>query len=110
MAALERAGREPPAVGELEASYGPHTASLLRLLERAELIVQVETDRYYARGAVDAMTAELRRRMAPGREYAPPELRDILGFSRKYLIPFLEYCDRVGITERRPAGRVVKGT
>jgi selenocysteine-specific elongation factor len=109
LAALERAGREPPSVGELEARYGAQTASLLRLLERAESIVQVEADRYYARGAVGDMTAELLRRMAPGREYAPPELREILGFSRKYLIPFLEYCDRVGVTERRPAGRVVKG-
>ena len=107
LGAIERAGREPPSVGELEAAYGSQAASLLRLLERAELIVHVESDRYYARTVVEAMTAELRARMTPGREYAPPELREILGFSRKYLIPFLEYCDRARITERRPTGRVL---
>jgi hypothetical protein len=48
--------------------------------------------------------------MEAGREYSPSELRDVIGLSRKYLIPFLEYCDRRGITERRLAGRVLHGT
>jgi len=48
--------------------------------------------------------------MLPGREYSPAELRDVIGLSRKFLIPFLEYCDRHGVTERRPTGRVLHGT
>jgi selenocysteine-specific elongation factor len=70
-------------------------------------VVQVEGDRWYAREAVEGMIATLRGTMEPGREYGPAELRDVLGFSRKYLIPFLEYCDRTGITERRASGRVL---
>ncbi|MEJ7808799.1 MAG: selenocysteine-specific translation elongation factor [Gemmatimonadaceae bacterium] len=106
-AALERAGREPPGIAELSEERGPTTASLLRLLERTGVLVQVDADRYYVRSAVEEMIAALRGAMQPGREYGPPELRDILGFSRKFLIPFLEYCDRAGITERRPGGRVI---
>jgi selenocysteine-specific elongation SelB-like protein len=30
----------------------------------------------------------------------------VLGLSRKYLIPFLEFCDRKRVTERRATGRV----
>jgi selenocysteine-specific elongation factor len=82
--------------------------ALLRYLERAESIVQVETDRYYARRPLHEMITALRAGMTPGREYAPPELRDILGLTRKFLIPFLEYCDRAGVTERRGGGRVVR--
>jgi hypothetical protein len=41
-------------------------------------------------------------------EYGPSQLRDVLGFSRKYLIPFLEYCDRAGVTERRGDGRALR--
>ena len=52
---------------------------------------------------VDAMRNGLER----GREYSPSELRDVLGLSRKFLIPFLEYCDRTGITDRRAQGRVL---
>ncbi|MDQ6689839.1 MAG: SelB C-terminal domain-containing protein, partial [Gemmatimonadota bacterium] len=48
--------------------------------------------------------------MAPGRVYVPAQLRDVLGFSRKYLIPFLEFCDRIGVTERRGEGRILKET
>ena len=39
-------------------------------------------------------------------ERNPSQLREALGLSRKYLIPLLEYCDRVGHTTRSGAGRV----
>jgi hypothetical protein len=39
-------------------------------------------------------------------ELAPTELRELLGFSRKFLIPFLEYCDKRGYTVRQGNGRV----
>jgi hypothetical protein len=52
------------------------------------------------------MVTKLRDGMTEGREYSPSELRDVLGLSRKYLIPFLEFCDRKRITERRATGRV----
>jgi selenocysteine-specific elongation factor len=105
--ALATAGREPPSVGELEARFGPATLSLLRMLEREGSLVQVEGDRFYASPVVEELTGALKAGMAPGREYGPAELRDLLGFSRKYLIPFLEYCDRVGVTERRSGGRTL---
>jgi selenocysteine-specific elongation factor len=104
---LTAAGREPPSVGELESRFGPDTAGVLRYLERAGHAVQVEADRYYSADAVALMLAALREGMAEGREYPPSELRDMLGFSRKYLIPFLEYCDRTGVTARRAGGRVL---
>jgi selenocysteine-specific elongation factor len=84
--------------------------SLLNFLERQGRIVQVETDRYYDRSAADALIAKLRAALAPGRVYAPAQLKDLLGFSRKYLIPFLEYCDRIGVTERRDGGRTLRQT
>jgi selenocysteine-specific elongation factor len=101
---------EPPSVGELISRYGSSVPGLLRFLERQGRIVQVETDRYYDRGALEAMIARLRSGLAPGQVYAPAQLRDVLGISRKYLIPFLEYCDRNGITERRGVGRVLRGS
>jgi selenocysteine-specific elongation factor len=105
--ALERGGREPPSVGELEATLGPSTLALLRLLEREGQAVQVEADRYYATGVIEEMLSVLREQMVPGQEYQPPDFRDMLGLTRKYLIPFLEYCDRRGYTERRATGRVL---
>ena len=35
------------------------------------------------------------------------EIRDLLGVSRKYAVPYCEYLDRVGVTERRGDLRVL---
>ena len=90
--------------------FGAETGDLLRLVEREGRVVAVEPDRYYATASVDALVERLRANMAAGREYSPAELRDLLGFSRKVLIPFLEYCDRRGLTARGATGRRWHGT
>jgi selenocysteine-specific elongation factor len=102
--------QEPPSVGELVSRFGSTVPGLLRFLERQGRIVQVETDRFYDRGTLDSMIARLKSALVPGQQYSPAQLRDVLGSSRKYLIPFLEYCDRTGITERRGEGRVLRQT
>ncbi len=108
--ALRGAGREPPSVAELSERFGPDTSALLRLLERDGVAVQAEQERYYDRAVLDSMVGQLRTRLVPGEVHGPGDFRDVLGFSRKYLIPFLEYCDRAGITERRGGGRVLLAT
>ena len=107
---LRTAGAEPPSVGELSAAHGSAVVPIIRMLEREGAVVSVESDRYYDAGALTALVDRLRTGMVAGRAYTPGELRDVIGLSRKYLIPFLEYCDRRGITERRSTGRVLHGT
>jgi selenocysteine-specific elongation factor len=109
LGALQQAGQEPPSVAELEAVHGHDVLPILRLLEREKRVVAVEADRWFDREVLDELIGRLRAGMRPGQEHTPGELRDILGFSRKYLIPFLEYCDRLHITERRSSGRVLIG-
>ena len=108
--ALGRAGREPPSVAELVARIGPRTPALLRFLERAGRVALVEQDRYYSAQAIESVVADVRRELVPGHRYAPGELRDVLGVSRKYLIPLLEFLDRTGVTNREEGGRMLRGT
>ena len=61
-------------------------------------------------GAVEEMIGKLRLELVPERIYSPAELREVLGVSRKYLIPFLEFCDVRGVTVRKAEGRVIAGT
>jgi selenocysteine-specific elongation factor len=105
---LHDAASEPPSVGELVTRHGATVPSLLRILEREGVVVAVEPDRYYAREVIEQLLGVMRSAMGDGREYTPSDLRDVLGISRKYLIPFLEFCDRRGITERRASGRVLQ--
>ena len=107
---LDRAGWEPPSVSELAAAHGDGVAPVLHMLDREGAIVKVEEGRYYSARVIATLGSVLRDGMERGRTYAPGELRELLGVSRKYLIPLLEYCDKVGLTDRRSDGRVLRGT
>ncbi|HYC53070.1 MAG TPA: selenocysteine-specific translation elongation factor [Gemmatimonadaceae bacterium] len=108
-AAIAQAGHEPPSVAELEARFGAQTFTLLKHLERQKRIIQVEDGRYYSPEAVHSLLERLEARMAGHGEVAPTDLREVLGFSRKFLIPFLEFCDKRGYTARQGNGRVWRG-
>src|SRR5205085_11302801 len=80
-------------------------ADVARWLVREGTLVPVESSRYYTLESVRALRARLGLGMTEAREYSPSELRDVLGLTRKFLIPFLEYCDREGYTIRGGLGR-----
>jgi selenocysteine-specific elongation factor len=106
--ALESAGHEPPSLDELAGPLGASStaiASVARFLAREGVLVAVEPARYYPAAVVETLVARLRAGMQSGVAYGPAELRELLGFSRKFLIPFLEFTDRAGYTFRDAAGR-----
>jgi selenocysteine-specific elongation factor len=108
LAALAAAVQEPPTLDELSTALGATStslASVARLLARDGVLVAVEPARYYRAQTVDELVGRLRAGMEHDTGYGPAELRELLGFSRKFLIPFLEYCDRVGITRRDLEGK-----
>ncbi|HEY2850497.1 MAG TPA: selenocysteine-specific translation elongation factor [Gemmatimonadaceae bacterium] len=98
--ALEAGGVSPLSVGELTDQFGKETPALLRVLEREGRAVAVAPDRFYAPAALASLTDSLRAATADGATKTASQIREALGLSRKYLIPFLEYCDRVGISKR----------
>ena len=108
LAALVAAGREPPSIDEAAAELGVDAralADVARTVARTGQAVAVSPDRYYATAAVHGLLDVLRTGLAAGAELGPSDLRQLLGFSRKYLIPFVEFCDREGYTVRDAAGR-----
>jgi selenocysteine-specific elongation factor len=110
MSRLAAAGAEPPSVEELSGELSRDITPVLRFLERRGDVVQVEQNRYYASSALKQLIDRLRLTMAGGVELSPSELREAIGLSRKFLIPLLEYSDRVGYTNRGLTGRVWRGT
>jgi selenocysteine-specific elongation factor len=106
LSTLSAAGVEPPSAGELSAALGGPVETLLRFLERRGDIVQTEEGRYYTIANLQQLVGRLRTVMTTNAAATPAEIRDSLGLSRKFLIPFLEYCDRAGYTNRNAAGRV----
>ena len=84
-------------------------AAICRVLNREGALVSVEPNRHYSPSSVTQLTARLSAGMVSGADYGPAELREFLGLTRKFLIPFLEYCDREGYTIRNELGRRQRG-
>jgi len=106
--ALVSAGAEPPTVEEMAdrlSASADEVLAIARWLARDGSLVAIEPNRYYSHSAVESLKQKLGAGMADAREYTPAELRDLLGITRKFLIPFLEYCDREGYTIRTGLGR-----
>lgn len=105
MARLRSAGVEPPSVTELKSQWGNEVVALLKLLQKEGQVVQVGLEWWFAHEAVVTLLARLAAHVRPEVTYAPSELREALGITRKWLIPFLEWCDARGISRRSDAGR-----
>jgi selenocysteine-specific elongation factor len=73
-------------------------------------VVAVEANRYFMRSTVTQLVTQVLEGMSDEEEYGPAELREFVGLSRKFLIPFLEFCDREGYTIRNGLGRRRRGT
>ena len=107
------AGAEPPSLDELAGTMSCPAAELsaiARVLTREGTLVPVESNRHYSLESVAELTGRLGAGMSLGGDYGPAELREFLGLTRKFLIPFLEFCDREGYTVRNAQGRRRRGT
>ncbi len=101
--AIEGGGIEPPTVGEMIRSVGVERDFLhdaLRLLADRGVVVAVSSDLYLStRNEIDLRARA--HRVLEREPLAPPAaFKSEFRVSRKYLIPLLEYLDRVGITRR----------
>jgi selenocysteine-specific elongation factor len=105
---LATARLEPPTTAELAQALAADPVPVLRHLEREGEVVQVAEGWWFAKRPVEELVGILRVEMEREREYSPSELRERLGLSRKYLIPVLEYCDRVGVTTRKGNNRILR--
>ena len=111
--AVTEAESEPPSLDELAGALAARVedvAAISRWLVRERQLIAVEQSRYYSQQAVQALVSRLAAGMDGARDYAPSDLREILDLTRKFLIPFLEYCDRESYTVRDSAGRRRLGT
>ena len=93
----------PPDLRDIEKQLGVtrnKLAEVIRLLERDGSVTRVATDLYYSSSTIDQVRAILKKFLAEKGEIAAASFRDLIGSSRKYTIPLLEYFDREGLTIR----------
>jgi len=93
----------PPDLKEIEKQAAVPRNRLnevIRLLERDGSVVRVTTDMYFLASSIEQLRGTLVRFLAEKGEMNAAAFRDLIGSSRKYTIPLLEYFDRAGLTIR----------
>ena len=93
----------PPSLSEVAVRLSIPKQKLIemvRLLEREGAVVRVAADLCFEAAAVAAAQRTLHERWTGQVPIPTAEFRDVVGTSRKFAIPLLEYFDRVGVTSR----------
>ena len=93
----------PPDLKEIERQAAVprnRLGEVLRLLEREGSVVRVTTDMYFLTASIEQLRATLVQFLTEKGEMNAAAFRDLIGSSRKYTIPLLEYFDRAGVTIR----------
>jgi selenocysteine-specific elongation factor len=110
VAAYREAGFQPPEPASFAGQAGGNAANLNDLFDvcvAEGFLVRVDSD-IYVHAEVEAdMRKRVRERLASGPGATVAEIRDLLGTTRKYAVPFCEYLDRVGVTRREGDLRVL---
>jgi selenocysteine-specific elongation factor len=93
----------PPDVRQIAQETGADRQALLeviRVLERGGSIVRVAPDLYFPAEFIQSAKAALGGYLSERGTITSATFRDVIGTSRKYAIPLLEYFDREGLTVR----------
>jgi selenocysteine-specific elongation factor len=93
----------PPDLKDIEKQAGvprSRLSEVLRLLEREGSVVRVTSEMYFLAGSIEELRGTLRKYLTEKGEMTAASFRDLIGSSRKYTIPLLEYFDRDGLTIR----------
>ena len=107
LAELESQRFNPPPLAELLRRH-PLTPALLQYLVADGRIVRVNEDTVFARSAYDEAVSLLRAHLAEHRTLTVAAARDLLGSSRRYVLPLLEWMDAQKITRRVGDDRILR--
>jgi selenocysteine-specific elongation factor len=103
VAAYQEAAFQPPEPASFANQAGGNAASLKDLFDvciAEGFLVHLAGD-VYLHAAIDAeMRRKVAERLSSGAGATVAEIRDLLGTTRKYAVPFCEYLDRIGVTRR----------
>jgi selenocysteine-specific elongation factor len=109
---FRQAGAAPPspeeALGKMGVK-GSEKHELFQLLVSDRRLVRVRESLYFHAEALAAIQDKLIACLRQKKEVGPADVKDLLGISRKYAIPLMEYFDAQRVTVRQGERRVLRG-
>jgi selenocysteine-specific elongation factor len=107
VAELEVQPFNPPPLSDLVRRY-QLTPALLQYLVADGRVVRVNDETAFARSAYDDAVRRLREHLTEHRTLTVAAARDVLGSSRRYVLPLLEWLDAQKITRRVGDDRILR--
>jgi len=111
-AALRAGGLTPPWISELPALVGASAAdvgAVLKLLATEGRAVRVSAELHFDASAVTALREKLVAFLRAHQAITTQEFKDLVGATRKHVIPLAEHFDREKVTLRVGEKRVLRG-
>ena len=84
--------------------------SFIKLMAEEGTLIEVEPALYFHAKAIEELKDRLEKSIRERGSITAAEFRDLVGTSRKYVIPLLEYFDRIHLTKRVGDKRVLYTT
>lgn len=109
-AAFRGAGFQPPDSSQLAESLGERFETVSPLLEVATeqgTLVRITGDMIWHGESVEEAKILLSEALGDGQSLSISQIRELLGTTRKFAVPFCEYLDRLGFTCREGDGRTL---
>jgi selenocysteine-specific elongation factor len=88
---------------------GDEDHELFQVLVESRKLVRVKESLYFHAQALEAIQDKLVAMLRERKEIGPGDIKDLLGISRKYAIPLLEFFDARRVTTRVGERRVLRG-
>jgi selenocysteine-specific elongation factor len=100
----------PPTLKEIEEIFKEKReflTPLIKLLQDEKLILRVAPGLFFYKEALERAKEITREKIEKEGSLTPSQFKEILGTSRKYAIPLLEYFDKIKLTKREGDRRVL---
>lgn len=102
-----RNGMNPSLLRELEQKYGAEAREIILLLVEQGELVRVDADLYFHKEAIERAESALREYLKIHGQITIAQFRDLIGSSRKYVVPLSVFFDDRKVTRRVGDQRVL---
>jgi selenocysteine-specific elongation factor len=96
-------GLQPPYFKELVASMGENpgrVADVLGHMLQEGILLKIKEGLYFHKDVIETLKAKLVSFLTANTQITTPQLKEVTGVTRKYMIPLIEYFDAIKVTIR----------